>query len=80
MPCHPMCGTCKGTNRKYRTLKKTSKLICSVSGPLEDECQTCAEGFVFDNVKKKCASTCPNGNFFDKDTKVSVPSGIQTTH
>ncbi|CAF0981869.1 unnamed protein product [Adineta ricciae] len=38
-------------------------------GPLEDECQTCAEGFVFDNVKKKCVSVCPNGNFFAKDTK-----------
>ncbi|CAF3855729.1 unnamed protein product [Adineta steineri] len=45
--------------------------MCDIcSGPSEDDCQSCAIGFIFNDKQNKCLSTCPNGNFFSKDDKL----------
>ncbi|CAF1326941.1 unnamed protein product [Adineta steineri] len=49
---------------------KCNPLCDTCSGPSEDDCQSCAIGFIFNDKQKKCLSTCPNGNYFDKDDKL----------
>ncbi|UJR30781.1 hypothetical protein I4U23_018301 [Adineta vaga] len=42
--------------------------ICETCiGPAEDDCKTCANGFTFNEKERKCLSSCPNGNYFDKN-------------
>jgi hypothetical protein len=45
--------------------------MISISGPSEDDCKSCADGFLFDEKQKTCSSLCPNGNFYSKDDTVS---------
>jgi hypothetical protein len=42
------------------------------SGPSEDDCKTCTDGFMFDEKQKKCSSLCPNGNYYNKNDSVSI--------
>lgn len=38
-------------------------------GPSEDDCKSCADGFILDEKLKKCFSLCPDGNYYDKNDK-----------
>ncbi|CAF0988171.1 unnamed protein product [Rotaria sordida] len=53
-------------------LKNKQCLLChpicrTCRGLSEDDCKSCADGFIFDEQQKQCLSLCPNGNFYSKD-------------
>ncbi len=69
LQCNPICDTCIGKNEFFLRRKK----VCvPFTGPSEDDCKSCVDGFSFDEKQKKCLSLCPNGNFYSKDDKVSI--------
>lgn len=68
--CHEKCPD--GYYRDDTQCLPCHPLCGTCQGLGENDCKTCAEGYQFDGRQKKCLSLCPNGNFYNKLTQVSI--------
>ena len=65
-------ATCpRGYYQNAKQCLSCDRLCGSCTGPSENDCTSCTDGFVFNTATNKCTNTCPNGNYYNKAEDVS---------